>query len=66
MGGKPNRKVLCKTMNVLAAILAILAIITFSGAWQGHKYGTLGAGLALLTISYMVQLIWTTGPKITL
>jgi hypothetical protein len=53
-------------MNVLAAILAILAIITFSGAWQGHKYGTLGAGLALLTISYMVQLIWTTGPKITL
>lgn len=53
-------------MNVLAAILAIFAIITFFGAFQGHKYGTLGAGLALLTFAWMVQLIWTTGPTITL
>lgn len=51
-------------MNVLAAILAIFAIITFFGAFQGHKYGTLGAGLALLTFSYITQLMWVTGPRI--
>ena len=53
-------------MSTLSAILALFAIITFFGAFQGHKYGTLGAGLAFLTASYMVQLIWVTGPHITL
>jgi hypothetical protein len=53
-------------MNTLSAILAIFAIITFFGAFQGHKYGTLGAGLALLTVAWITQLIWTSGPHITL
>lgn len=51
-------------MNIFAAILAIFAVITFFGAFQGHKYGTLGAGLALLTFAWIVQLMWATGPVI--
>lgn len=53
-------------MNTLSAILALFAFLVFAGAFRGHKFATLGLGLALLTAAYMVQLIWTTGPHITL
>ncbi len=44
-------------MNIISFILSIFAVIVFAGAFQGHKYGSLGAGLALLTVAWMVQLI---------
>lgn len=51
-------------MNILAAILATFALLTFAGAFRGHKWGTLGLGLALLTLAWIVQLMWVTGPRI--
>ena len=53
-------------MNTLSAILALFAFLVFAGAFRGHKWGTLGLGITLLTSAWMVQLIWTSGPHITL
>jgi hypothetical protein len=52
-------------MNILSFILAIAAIVTFSLTYRGHKYGSIGLGLALLTTAWVLQLIWVTADTIT-
>lgn len=46
-------------MNIFAFALAIIAICVFAGAFRGYKHATLGVGLAILTIAWMIQLIFT-------
>lgn len=46
-------------MNLFSLVLAIIAGCIFAGAFQGHKYGSLGAGLALLTLAWILQLLLT-------
>jgi uncharacterized membrane protein YGL010W len=47
-------------MNILSLILAIIAVAVFALTAQGHKYATISIGLALVTIAWMVQLLWVT------
>lgn len=53
-------------MNVLSFALAIAALVVFAGAYRGVKWGHLGLGLALLTLSWMFQLLWDNADLITL
>lgn len=46
-------------MNLFSLVLAIIAVCIFAGAFQGHKYGSLGAGLAILTLAWVLQLLLT-------
>jgi hypothetical protein len=47
-------------MNILSLILAIIAAVIFALTYQGHKYATIGLGLAVLTVAWMLQLLWVT------
>lgn len=47
-------------MNILSFILAIVAAVIFALTYQGHKYATIGAGLCILTIAWILQLTWAT------
>ena len=47
-------------MNILSFVLAIAAIVVFALTYRGHRYGSLGLGLALATIAWVLQLIWVT------
>lgn len=47
-------------MNILSFVLAIAAIVTFALTYRGHRYGSLGLGLALATSAWVLQLIWVT------
>lgn len=47
-------------MNILSFVLAIAAIVTLALTYRGHKYGSIGLGLALLSTSWVLQLIWVT------
>ena len=47
-------------MNILSLILAIIAAVIFALTYQGHKYATIGAGLCILTVAWIVQLLWIT------
>jgi hypothetical protein len=47
-------------MNILSFILAIIAAVIFALTYQGHKYATIGLGLSVLTVAWMLQLLWVT------
>ena len=47
-------------MNILSFALAIIAIVIFAGAARDQKWGSVGLGLAILTLVWVVQLVWTT------
>jgi hypothetical protein len=47
-------------MNIISLILAIVAAVIFALTYQGHKYATIGLGLCILTVAWMLQLLWTT------
>jgi uncharacterized membrane protein len=66
LGRKPNRKVLCKTMNILSLLLAVVAVVIFALTSQGHKYATISLGLAVLTTAWILQLLWASAEQITL
>lgn len=53
-------------MNILSFVLAIAAIVVFALTSQGHRYGSLGFGLALLSSAWVLQLIWVTDATISL
>lgn len=46
-------------MNLFSLVLAIIALCIFAGAFQGHKHATIGAGLAILTLAWILQLLLT-------
>lgn len=45
-------------MNLFSFALAVIAACIFAGAFKGHKWGSLGAGLCILTVAWVLQLIW--------
>lgn len=49
-------------MNILAFIIACLAVLVFGFAWWGvpAKRPLLPFGLALLTIAWVVSVVWQT------
>ena len=47
-------------MNILSFVLAIAAIVVFALTYRGHRYGSIGLGLALATTAWVLQLIWVT------
>ena len=49
-------------MNIISLILAIIATVIFVLAYEGHKYGSLGLGLAFLTSAWTIQLL---APELT-
>lgn len=47
-------------MNVLSFILAIIAAVIFALTYRGHPHASIGGGLCVVTIAWIVQLTWTT------
>ncbi len=50
-------------MNVLSFVLAIVAVVIFLSSFSPNppgRWASIGLGLAVLTIAWMIQLIWVT------
>ncbi len=45
-------------MNIISLICAIVATVIFVFAYEGHRHGHLGLGLAFLTTAWIIQLIF--------
>lgn len=52
-------------MNIISLILAIIGIVIFVLAYEGHKYGSLGLGLAFVSTAWVIQLLWPSLAQIT-
>lgn len=52
-------------MNIISLILAIIGIVIFVLSYEGHKYGSLGLGLAFISIAWVLQLMWISANQIT-
>ena len=52
-------------MNIISLILAIIAIVIFVLSYEGHKYGSIGLGLAFISTAWVVQLLWPSLAQIT-
>lgn len=48
------------SVNIISLLLAIAAIVTFALTYRGHKYGSIGLGLALATTAWVLEFIWVT------
>ena len=51
-------------MNIISLILAIIATVIFVLTYEGHKYGSIGLGLAFLSTAWILQLMWTSATLI--
>ncbi len=49
-------------MNIISLILAIIGIVIFVLSYEGHKYGSLGLGLAFISTAWVLQLLWSGRP----
>lgn len=52
-------------MNILSFALALAAIVVFAAGWRGLPWGTLGLGLMLVTLAWVLQLLWVSASQIT-
>ena len=59
---RPNES---SQMNIISLILAIIGIVIFVLAYEGHKYGSLGLGLAFVSTAWVIQLLWPSLAQIT-
>ncbi len=46
-------------MNIISFILVIVAVVLFVGAGRGLKWGSIGLGLACISIAWALQILWT-------
>lgn len=53
-------------MNIVSLILAIAAAVIFVLAFRGQPWATIGLGLFLLTVAWVVQLLWASAKQISL
>lgn len=53
-------------MNIAAFLLALLAIVFFVLDWRGYPRRPLDIGLALLTLAWIVQLVWVTSHTVVI
>ena len=45
-------------MNILSFALILASIVIFAGAARGQKWGSLGFGLAIAHLGWLLHILW--------